>query len=197
MDSRTSDVAESAVESSVESTIDAQQVREALLPKTPQPTVMAKTPAETKPPAEEPRLLFRRSQRTCRLTGVSIRGIGSYAPAHVVTNAQLEQRYGFEEGWIERRTGILERRFAETFENTSDLAVEAARRAMQNAGVSASEIDLLIVGTFTPDYTCPSTACLVQDKGRLFRFHVCTHNWCPVRGDRKCATSTRHRGRCQ
>ncbi|MCA9035355.1 MAG: ketoacyl-ACP synthase III [Planctomycetaceae bacterium] len=113
------------------------------------------------------RLLFRRSKRTNQLTGIQIRAIGSSVPENVVTNEQLEARYGFEPGWIERRTGILERRIAGPYENTSDLAVQAARNAIERAGVDASDIDLLIVGTFTPDFTCPSTACLVQDKLKL------------------------------
>lgn len=117
--------------------------------------------------ADEPRLRFRRSRRTASLTGFRIRSVGAYAPEQVVTNEQLEQRYGFEEGWILRRTGIRERRFADDSQGTSDLAVAAARKAMQSAGLQAADIDLLIVGTFTPDFTCPSTACLVQDKLNL------------------------------
>jgi 3-oxoacyl-[acyl-carrier-protein] synthase III len=112
---------------------------------------------------DEPKLAFRRSDRTARLTGVGIRSVGSYVPAQVVTNEQLEQRYGFEPGWVERRTGIRERRYAAPGEGTSDMAVVAARRAIEAAGISAADIDLVIVGTFTPDYTCPSTACLVQN----------------------------------
>ncbi len=122
------------------------------------------SPASLENRDDEPRLLFRRSNRVQRLTGVSIRSIGSYVPSRIVTNEELEQRYGFEEGWVKRRTGILQRRFAGDGESTSDLAVEAAKRAMASARVSASDIDLVIVGTFTPDFTCPSTACLVQDK---------------------------------
>jgi 3-oxoacyl-[acyl-carrier-protein] synthase-3 len=125
-----------------------------------QPTTREKT-------ADEPKLLFRRSRRVQRLTGVGIRSIGSYVPSRVVTNEELEQRYGFEEGWVKRRTGILQRRFAADGEATSDLAVEAARRAIASARVSPEDIDLVVVGTFTPDYTCPSTACLVQDKLHL------------------------------
>ena len=117
--------------------------------------------------AAEPRLQFRRSRRTASLTGFQIRSVGSYAPPNVVTNEQLEQRYGFEEGWILRRTGIRERRFASQDQGTSDLAVHAARNALQNAGLQPEDVDLLIVGTFTPDFTCPSTACLVQDKLNL------------------------------
>ena len=107
-------------------------------------------------------LQFRSSQRTASLTGFRIRGLGSCIPDRVVTNRELEEQYGFEEGWIQRRTGILQRRFAAPDQATSDLAATAAKRAMAAAGVTAEEIDLLVVGTFTPDYTCPSTACLVQ-----------------------------------
>lgn len=117
-----------------------------------------------KPSSKEQRLLFRRSERINRLTGVGIRAIGSCVPDNLVTNAELEVKYGFEEGWIERRTGIRERRYAADDEGTSDLAVRAARDAISKAGVSAADIDLVLVGTFTPDYTCPSTACLVQQK---------------------------------
>ena len=114
-------------------------------------------------PAPPPRN-FRLSQRTRSLTGVQIVGSGSYVPSRVVTNAQLERDYGFEPGWIEQRSGIRERRYAAADEATSDLCVAAARRAMADAGVCHSEVDLLVVGTFTPDYACPSTACLVQDR---------------------------------
>ncbi|MEZ6060760.1 MAG: beta-ketoacyl-ACP synthase III [Planctomycetaceae bacterium] len=114
--------------------------------------------------ADTQRILFRRSDRTCRLTGVSIRSIGTCVPDLVISNESLEQQYGFEPGWIERRTGIRQRRYAAANEGTSDLAVRAARQAIAAAGVDPSEIDLLVVGTFTPDYTCPSTACLVQQK---------------------------------
>ena len=103
-------------------------------------------------------------RRTCSLMGVKIVGSGSYVPENIVTNADLRERYGFDPNWIEQRTGIFARRHAAKDQATSDLCVEAARRAIDNAGVDAAEIDLLIVGTFTPDHLCPSTACLVQDK---------------------------------
>lgn len=112
----------------------------------------------------EQRLLFRPSTRTARLTGVGIKSLGAYLPDRIVPNAELETQYGFEQGWIERRTGIKNRRYAADDEGTSDLAVKAARRAIEAAGVDKSEIDLVLVGTFTPDFTCPSTACLVQEK---------------------------------
>lgn len=119
-----------------------------------------------KPPKKvsEPRVLFKGSQRTSRVTGVGISGIGSYVPDRVITNAELESRYGFEPGWVEKRTGILERRYAADDQGTSDLAVKAAKRALESAGIGPEDVDLLLVGTFTPDFTCPSTACLVQDK---------------------------------
>lgn len=123
--------------------------------------------AESVSQGKEQRLLFKGSERTAQLTGVSIRSIGTYIPDQVVCNTQLEAQYGFEPGWIERRTGIKERRYAADDEGTSDLAVRAARKAIAQAGVSTSDIDLVLVGTFTPDYTCPSTACLVQQKLNL------------------------------
>lgn len=99
-----------------------------------------------------------------RLTGVQVVGTGSYAPEVVVTNEDLQRRLGFDPDWIVQRTGIRERRFAPPEMATSDLAAEAAKRCLQSAGVSPSEVDLVIVGTFTPDMLCPSTACLIQDR---------------------------------
>ena len=146
---------------SIEVSIDVHKVREAL-----QPTLTDQPSSEPRPDGDA-RLLYRGSRRFQRITGFGIRSIGSYVPSRVVTNEELEHRYGFEEGWIKRRTGIVQRRFAGEGESTSDLAVEAARRAITAARISAADIDLLIVGTFTPDFTCPSTACLVQDKLQL------------------------------
>jgi 3-oxoacyl-[acyl-carrier-protein] synthase-3 len=108
--------------------------------------------------------LFKPSKRTNSLLGVQVLSCGSYTPELRVTNAELEQQYGFEEGWIEQRTGILERRYAAEGQATSDLCVEAAQRAIDAAGVNKDDIDLLLVGTFTPDFLCPSSACLVQEK---------------------------------
>lgn len=103
------------------------------------------------------------SRRTRSLLGVQIVATGSYVPDNVVTNADLESRYGFEPGWIEQRTGILQRRHVTDGQATSDLCIEAARRAMRNGQVSARDIDLIVVGTFTPDFHCPTTANLVQE----------------------------------
>jgi len=91
-------------------------------------------------------------------------GTGSYLPERVLTNADLEKMVDTSDEWIVARTGIRERRVAAEGQTTGDLAFEAAKRAMAAAGVEASEIDLLIVGTTTPDIIFPSTACLVQHR---------------------------------
>lgn len=111
--------------------------------------------------------VFRRSRRINSLLGVRIEGTGSYVPERTVTNAQLESDYGFEPGWIEQRTGIRERRHAAPDQATSDLAAEAGLRALEDARLTPGDIDLLVVGTFTPDFQCPSTACIVQEKLQL------------------------------
>ncbi|MFO0968951.1 MAG: beta-ketoacyl-ACP synthase III [Gemmataceae bacterium] len=104
----------------------------------------------------------------CRsLTGVRVLGTGSYVPDAVVTNEHLHQRFGFDSDWIVKRTGILERRHALPHQATSDLCLQAARRCIDQAGVKPSDIDLLLLATFTPDMSFPSTACLVQDALRL------------------------------
>jgi 3-oxoacyl-[acyl-carrier-protein] synthase-3 len=96
--------------------------------------------------------------------GVQIVGTGSYVPDAVVSNDHLHQRMGFDSDWIVKRTGILERRHALPHQATSDLAVEAANRAFESAKVDPKDIDLLVLGTFTPDMSFPSTACIVQDR---------------------------------
>ena len=106
----------------------------------------------------------RTSQRTNSLLGVQILSTGSYVPDHIVTNEEMQARCGVDPDWIVQRTGIHQRRYCSPDQATSDLCVEAAKRAIRNGRVDPSEIDLLVVGTFTPDFTCPSTACLVQDK---------------------------------
>ena len=89
------------------------------------------------------------SRRTRSLLGVQVLSTGSFVPDNTVTNADLQSRYGFDPAWIEQRTGILARRHALPEQATSHLCIEAARRAMKNAGVEAREIDLVVVGTFT------------------------------------------------
>ncbi len=93
-----------------------------------------------------------------------LRGIGSYVPERKVDNQQLSEKVDTSDEWIRTRTGIRERRFASENENTSDLALEASRRALVDAGVSPEKIDLVVVATITPDMAFPSTACLLQHK---------------------------------
>ncbi|VXB69252.1 3-oxoacyl-(acyl-carrier-protein) synthase III [Luteimonas sp. 9C] len=91
-----------------------------------------------------------------------IAGTGSYLPEKVLTNDDLAKFVDTSDEWIATRTGIRERHVAAEGETTSDLAFHAATRAMEAAGVSASELDLIILGTTTPDIIFPSTACLLQ-----------------------------------
>ena len=94
-----------------------------------------------------------------------IAGIGSFLPGSPVTNDDLVRRgVDTNDEWIVTRTGIRSRHLAEAGTTSSDLAFEASRRALENAGVTASEIDLIIVATATPDFIFPSTACLLQAK---------------------------------
>lgn len=95
--------------------------------------------------------------------GVQVVGIGSYVPANTVRNEDLSS-LGHDPEWILQRTGIRERRHAPPGIATSDMAVEAARRSIEQAGVDPNDIDLVLLGTFTPDLLLPATACLVQDR---------------------------------
>lgn len=94
---------------------------------------------------------------------VGIAGIGVAIPEKCLTNDDMAKIVETSDEWIRSRTGIRERRLAEPHEATSDYAIRAARMAMQRAGVTADEIDLIIVATVTGDMPFPSTACLVQD----------------------------------
>jgi 3-oxoacyl-[acyl-carrier-protein] synthase III len=105
--------------------------------------------------------------RTRSLTGVQILGTGSYVPDNVVSNLDLRDSHGFDPEWIVNRTGIHERRFALPHQATSDLCTHAAARCLKDAGCDPAEVDLLVVGTFTPDMCFPSTGNLVQDRLRL------------------------------
>ena len=95
---------------------------------------------------------------------VVIKGTGSYAPAKIMTNDDLASLVDTSNEWIFTRTGIRERRIASESENASDMGVEAARRAIQDAGLDPSDIDLVIVATMTPDMPFPSTSCIIQTK---------------------------------
>ncbi len=91
-----------------------------------------------------------------------IAGVGSYLPARIVTNQELERSVDTTDAWIVERSGIRQRHIAAEGETTSDLAFEAAKAALANAGMTADDIDLIIVGTATPDHTFPATAAKVQ-----------------------------------
>jgi 3-oxoacyl-[acyl-carrier-protein] synthase-3 len=91
-------------------------------------------------------------------------GCGSYLPRKVLTNAELAARIDTSDEWIVQRTGIRQRHIAAEGEFTSDLAAQAARRALEAAGRRPDEVDLIVVGTSTPDMVFPSSACLVQAK---------------------------------
>ena len=93
-----------------------------------------------------------------------IAGTGSYLPEKVLTNADLEKLVDTSDEWIVSRSGIRERHLVGDGQTTSDMAVEAATKALEAAGVKASELELIIVGTTTPDFIFPSTACLVQNR---------------------------------
>jgi len=95
---------------------------------------------------------------------VRIAGIGSYLPNAVVTNKMLEAWYGADAKWTESHLGIKERRWTGTDELTSDLAYKAALKAIEDSGLTKSEIDLMIVATSSPDRISPSTACIVAEK---------------------------------
>jgi 3-oxoacyl-[acyl-carrier-protein] synthase-3 len=116
------------------------------------------------PKFKNPRAKYNFLGRTC-----SISGVGSYLPARILTNSDLEKLVDTSDEWITTRTGIRERRLAAKNEFTSDLAAQAALRAMQKAGVSAEQIDLIVVATITPDMPFPSTACFVQRKIGAYR----------------------------
>jgi 3-oxoacyl-[acyl-carrier-protein] synthase-3 len=93
-----------------------------------------------------------------------ISGTGSFLPPRVVTNDELAARLDTSDEWIRSRTGIARRHIADKSQGSSDLALEASRGALQAAGIDASQIDLIVVATSTPDYVFPSTACLLQAK---------------------------------
>lgn len=98
------------------------------------------------------------------LQSVGIIGTGSYVPEQVVTNKDLEKLVDTSDEWIVTRTGISERRKAESHIATSDMGVIAGQRAIEAAGLKPDDIDLIIVATITPDMFFPSTACIIQEK---------------------------------
>jgi 3-oxoacyl-[acyl-carrier-protein] synthase-3 len=98
------------------------------------------------------------------LRRTKITAVSHYLPERRVTNKDFEKTLDTSDQWIFERTGIRERRFAEKGVGTSTLAAIAAKQLLEHRGISATELDLIIVGTVTPDMFFPSTACLVQDK---------------------------------
>jgi 3-oxoacyl-[acyl-carrier-protein] synthase-3 len=91
-------------------------------------------------------------------------GVGRYAPEKVLTNFDLEKIVDTSDEWIVERTGVRERHIVTDDQAASDLAVPAAQNALEAAGVPPEELDLILLGTVTPDFFFPSTACIVQDK---------------------------------
>ncbi len=89
---------------------------------------------------------------------------GSYLPSKILTNLDLEKMVDTTDEWIRTRTGIRERRIASDLETTSDMAARAAKRCVENAGIGAEEIDLIVLATATPDMPFPSSACIVQHR---------------------------------
>jgi len=98
------------------------------------------------------------------LRNVRITGTGGYLPARVVSNDELARRIDTSDEWIYTRTGIRQRHVAAADELTSDLALQASRRAVEAAGIRPDELDLIVVATTTPDMIFPSTACILQAK---------------------------------
>ncbi|WP_297803989.1 beta-ketoacyl-ACP synthase III [uncultured Brevundimonas sp.] len=94
----------------------------------------------------------------------AVTGVGSYLPENIITNEELSRTVDTSDEWIVERTGIRQRHKAADDQPTSDLAVEAARRALADAGKTAADVDLIVVATTTPDNTFPATAAIVQKK---------------------------------
>jgi 3-oxoacyl-[acyl-carrier-protein] synthase-3 len=94
----------------------------------------------------------------------SIVGVGSYVPEKVLTNFDLSKMVETSDEWIQERTGIRERRISAKNEATSDLGIKAAKKALSSAGFAPEKIELIIVGTSSPDMLFPSTACIIQDQ---------------------------------
>jgi len=99
-----------------------------------------------------------------QLQRVKISALGTYVPPRLLTNADLEKMVDTNDQWIVERTGIRERHLVDKGVATSDLAVAAAREALAERGITASDLDAILVATVTPDMFFPATACLVQDK---------------------------------
>ena len=98
------------------------------------------------------------------MTASIILGTGSYTPDKIITNDDMSKIVDTSDEWIATRTGIRQRRFAADDETTSDMAIQAANKAILSAGIEKNSIDCIIFATMTPDMPFPSSACLLQDK---------------------------------
>ena len=98
------------------------------------------------------------------MTASIILGTGSYTPEKVITNDDMSKIVDTSDEWIKARTGIRQRRFAADNEACSDMAMEAANKAIENSGIDKNSIDCIIVATMTPDMPFPSTSCILQHK---------------------------------
>ena len=98
-----------------------------------------------------------------------ILGMGRFLPERRVTNFDLEKMFETSDEWIQQRSGIVERRYADEGVYCSDLALEATQRALESAEMKAEDLDFIILATLSPDHHFPGTACYLQDK--LFGFH--------------------------
>jgi 3-oxoacyl-[acyl-carrier-protein] synthase-3 len=106
--------------------------------------------------------------------GIRITGVGAYVPSKTVTNHDLSMRVDTSDEWIQKKTGIRERRISEPGEAPSDMGCQAALRCLEQAGVAKSAVDLIIVACATPDQSQPATACLIQEKLGV------AHGQCPA-----------------
>src|SRR5262245_44581349 len=91
-------------------------------------------------------------------------GTGSEVPSKVVTNHDLEKMVDTSDEWVTVRTGIKERRILEEGKGNADMAFHAAKRALADAGMHAEELEAIVMGTVSPDYPFPSSACVLEDK---------------------------------
>lgn len=98
-----------------------------------------------------------------------VKGIGGYLPENIVKNDDLDKSLDTSDAWIQERTGIKQRHIAAEGQTTSDLGYEAALKALEHAGLTADDLDLIVVATSTPDYTFPSTATIIQERLGMHR----------------------------
>ena len=119
------------------------------------PSIPTPPPSSVRPP-DEAAVSGSKSAR------VSVLGTGSFLPTRVMTNADMEKIVETSDDWIVSRTGIKERRIAAEGEHASDLGAHAARAALEQAGITAAEVDLILVATASPDMFFPSTGCVIQ-----------------------------------